>query len=225
MLSKQRFKRLTIVLVAPLLALGWWLASSDVLFPNSSVITCGESETGISCGSRTYARVSPYMEDGAIEFQGARFFGFNHMVVAYPLSTSKVVDGKLVPTPRTTAGVRKALRLPPAPTGDNPYARCWISPYAESSENPKHWNTTCSGYGANDASEDFTFVDEKVHQKFLEGSSQIASMRAENRKREAWVAGLLFVTPLIAYLALTAALVLFARVVRYVVHGRQPELG
>ncbi|WP_367067047.1 hypothetical protein [Oryzisolibacter sp. LB2S] len=220
MINKKQYIRLTIVLVIPLLAFGWWLADEEVLLSRHHVINCEEFDSHISCHSFSVTKNTAdnwLHRNGAVTLWGARLAGgFHHPIVTLGHSEIKFVDGKTITLPPTDGGIKKFLNLPPRSIEDHPFASCEISPFAD---DIKNWGYSCSGHDF--IPDGFYFQDEQTNHKFQEARKLIGKLRAsnENMQIRAFLAS--FLAPIISYILLSVSLFLIMKIVKYVVYGRK----
>lgn len=146
MINKKQYIRLTIVLVIPLLVLGWWLADKEILLPRHHVIYCKEFDSHITCNSISVTKREAdnwLYRNGAVRLRGARLAsGFHHPIVTLGYSEIKFIDGKKVTFPFIGGGIKEILNLPPRPIEDHSFASCEISSFAD---DIKNWSYSCTG--------------------------------------------------------------------------------
>lgn len=220
MINKKQYTRLTIVLVIPLLALGWWLADEEVLLPRHHVIFCEEFDSHITCNSISSTKSETHKllyQNGAVRLWGAHLAGgFHHPVVTLGHSEIKFVDGKTITLPPSDGGIKNILNLPPRSIKNRSFASCEISPFAD---DIKNWGYSCSG---NDLIPDsFYFQDEQTNNKFQEARKLIGEQRTKDEKTEIIALFASFLAPITFYLLLSAVLFLLMKVVKYVICGRK----
>lgn len=220
MINKKQYIRLTIVLVIPLLAFGWWLADEEVLLPRHHVINCEEFDSHISCYSFSATKNTAdnwLHRNGAVTLWGARLSGgFHHPIVTLGHGEIKYVDGKTIRLPPTDGGIKKFLNLPPRSIEDRSSASCEISPFAD---NIKNWGYWCFGYDF--IPDSFYFQDEQTNHKFQEARKLIGELRTSDENMEIRAIFISFLTPIISYLLLSASLFFLIKIVKYVIYGRK----
>jgi len=220
MINKKQYIRLTIVLVIPLLAFGWWLADEEVLLPRHHVINCEEFDSHITCNSfsATNNEADDWLyRNGAVRLWSARLAGgFHHPIVTRGHSVMTVVDGKTITLPPTDGGIKKFLSLPPRSIEGKVFASCEISPILDDIHN---WGYSCSGYDF--IPDSFYFQDEQTNHKFQEARKLIGELRTSDENMEIRAIFISFLTPIISYLLLSASLFFLIIIVKYVIYGRK----
>lgn len=220
MINKKQYIRLTIVLVIPLLTLGWWLADEEVLIPRHHVINCEEFDSHISCYSFSATKDTAdnwLHRNGAVRLWGALLEGgFHHPIVTLGHSEIKFVDGKTITLPPTDGGIKKFLNLPPSSNANSSFASCEIAPFAD---DIKNWGYSCSGYDF--IPDSFYFQDEQINHKFQEARKLIGKQRASDESMEIKAVFVSFLTPIISYFLLSASLFILIKIVKYVIYGRK----
>ena len=215
---KRQYYGLTVVLVIPLLLLGWWLAENEKVLPLHNVIYCQESDSDINCNSisatKSEANQALY-QNAAVRLSGARLErGFNHSVVTLGRTELKFVDGEMIELPPVGGGVKKNLSLPPRSIQGKIFSYCEINPYSDSE---KYWGYSCSGSGM--ASEGFYFEDEGTSKKFKNAKNKIEEQIKNNEAMNIYGLFATVLTPIIFYLISSLVIFLLVKIVRYVVYG------
>lgn len=211
MIHKRQYIRLTIVLLIPLLALGWWLASEEVLLPRHHVIFCEEFSSRITCNSvevRKDEADNLLRSYGAVRLWGARLGGFHHPIVSLGLSEIPPVD----------RGINKTLTLPPRSIKDNPFASCEIFPVADTIS---VWSYSCMG-GDWDGDR-FYFQDEQTDNKFREAVKLIDEESAKNEKLKTKALSFSLLAPFIIYFLLSLSFFLLIKIFKYVIYGHKKK--
>lgn len=220
MINKKQYTRLTIVLVIPLLAFGWWLADEEVLLPRHHVINCEVFDSHISCYSFSATKNTAdnwLHRNGAVRLWGARLAGgFHHPIVTLGHSEIKFVDGKTITLPPTDGGIKKFLNLPPRSIEDRSFASCEISPKLD---DIKNWGYSC--IGGDLIPDSFYFQDEQTNYKFQEAIKLIGDQRTKDEKMEIRAIFASFLAPIISYFLLSASLFFLIKIVKYVIYGRK----
>lgn len=219
MINKKQYIRLTIVLVTPLLAFGWWLATEEILIPRHHVIYCEEFDSHITCSSDSATKSGAdnlLYRNAAVRLWGARLSGgFRHPVVTLGHSEIKFVDGKTITFPPTHSGIKKFLTLPPKSIESNTFASCEISPFADDTKN---WGYSC--IGGDLIPDSFYFQDEQTNHKFQGAIKLIGELRKKNEKIEIRAIFSSFLAPVLFYFLLSLALFLLIKITKYVIYGR-----
>lgn len=214
MINKSQYIRLTIVLLAPLLILGWWLAHKEIILPHHHVIQCEEFDSHISCFSfpTTKNGQTRHNSDSVRLWQASLVSGFNHPIITLGHTYATYVPGKgLKSLPPVGGGILKTVRLPPA-------SFCRISPISGTKD---EWGYQCAGPEI--APESFKFADEETNIKFKNAINQIENEMEENEgiQIRAYIASVLM--PLIFYFLVSMVVFFAIKLVRYVINGRQPS--
>src|SRR5690606_4892233 len=234
MINKKQYNRLTIAFALPLLALGWWLAENESIFPLHRFIICEEYNAGISCRSRFTTKseaTSNRFQGGVVTLRGARLIrGFNHPVVS--LSDMKYFKGKFIYTPPdvepdhlnpplNAEGTLQTLSLPPKFPAYDPLSYCSISKHRDGNGRWTYW---CSGRATGfHNSGVFKFQDELTRQKFeiAEKSIQIKYLKNKDIQNVAYIASVL--VPSILYFLFSLSAFYLIRVTKWVIHGNKGD--
>lgn len=216
MINKSQYKRLTMILLIPLLGVGGWLAEKEIISPVGHTIICTELKSNIDCFSSSLRKgevqsllhqYSPVIMSSALIMSG-----FSHPVVTVGNSKIKYINGETVVTDPIGGEVKKTLRLPPEELAGNLYSSCRI--YSVSGSN-KNWMYSCAGgYG-----ETFYFQEEKTNKKFREARKEIEEQRRSNEKKEIMLYISAVLSPIFIYIMLSFVFVFLVKIVRFVIHG------
>lgn len=220
MITKQQFKRLTLVIAIPLLLFGWWLAEYEVIFKTNYIIDCEEFDTHFSCvGFQTNHKVKNeyFTNSGGIRVRNSARLtnGFNHPVVTLGINETEYKNGALQVTGTIGAGISKNLiidrNIGANYSGNGP---CWLSPYAD---NDTNWAISC----VRESPGGFTFQNSATAKKFREMFEEV---KREEEKLDGFKVraySIQILIPLLAYILLSVLLLITSKIIRYVINGKQ----
>lgn len=206
-ITKQIYKRLTIVLAIPLLLLGTYLAENK-LFQDTDMLQCNDSGGFFSC----YPTSPDVPKYSGLFINSVRIFGgMSEDIVTNGENVMGFRNGKMEEIEVRNKDIHKRLTV--AKNRDDGY--CTLSQYAN---NADLWAVTCVPQGMTEV---FHFADKNVAEKYkkLFIQTQAESEKRHNSNKIGFVFAVL--TPLLTYLALSLAILLLMKIVRYVIHGDQ----
>ncbi|MCG9053655.1 hypothetical protein LH447_11210 [Laribacter hongkongensis] len=223
MLSKKQYLRLTLVLTAPLLIFGWFLAESRTIFSIHNIIYCHEYDVNVTCQERaaTQAEKSEeYFRDGAIRFHGAIFANrFSHPVFDIDKEMSPPSQENLFQHVEPSS--KKILRLPPTKDKYSEASSCdLIMPFKyinPSAKNEDSWSYSCIGSVSRDGK--FYFESKKTESKFLAASMLIDKKRAAAQKITTIKYIIIIFIPYFTYFILSAIFLCLIRIKKFIIHG------
>lgn len=218
MIRRIQYIRLTIVLLIPLLILGWWLAYDEVLFKNNYLVSCQEFNSYITCNSSAIKKnddMDLLYRNGTIKLHGAKLIhGFEHPVILTELEETKKINGndfELLPTnPRHVT----MLKLPPNFMNRSNLLSCEISEI-ESKQN--NWTYLCSG--DRNIIGFFKFLENDTNKKFKDSILLIEQQRTENKNRAILTMSISTLLPVLFYALLSTILFCLIKIFRYVIYG------
>lgn len=207
MITRKQYARLTIILLAPLIFVGIWLAGEEKILPWSNIISCVERDLIISCDSKIASQKSQreYLHrSGATRLQGADYIGsLDYFVTTSPF------DGDVVT--KKHENVKLGSFLTSQKWVYNTENSCEISYFDEN----KKWLYYCGSVGGY-----FEFDDNNIDRKFKEALGEIKTIR-ETRKLHKWIyVSASIMIPLILYFLISALLLFFSCIARFVIYGR-----
>lgn len=215
-MTKAQYKRLLLLLLLPLLGLGWWIAADEVLFSHHQMISCEESEEHFICTSIQTTQnekfMSEYQNGGVFLWNGARLSeGVHARIVTTGVPEMEYRDGALHQKKINGAGINKIVSINRhigASYRDG--EPCRLSPYAGDAN---HWNLSCLEEGG------FRFVDEKMRKKFqgLNDVVELEKRRLSSTLRNAYFFSLLI--PLAIFLLCSGLIFLCVRLASFVRYG------
>ncbi|WP_297651483.1 hypothetical protein [Hydrogenophaga sp.] len=213
-MTKQQFKRLTIVLLLPLLALGAWLGAKDVLWDSRFTTLCTEHAEFFVCSSTegvSEARALSDLEGSVLRFGSARLpGGLRHDVTITEQLAARVVDGEEKMVNVAEDGIKRRLVAPTGILGDRQTGQhCSIDKHYTKEG---RWWVTCNG----GATLMFAFDNPKDAKKFddlveIERAESMRVSTAGSVRR-----AVATVLPLAAYFALALGCWILIRLARYV---------
>lgn len=220
MISKQQFKRLTLVITIPLFLFGWWLAENEVIFKTHYIINCEEFDTHFFCAGYQTTRQSKdefFTNSGGMRVKGSARLtnGFNHPVVTLGINEMEIKDGTMQVKRVIGAGISKNLNIDrnigANYSGNGP---CWLSPYA--GDNP-NWDISC----VRESPGGFTFQNSATAKKF---SEMFEEVKREEKDLDGYSVRSYVVQifiPFLAYIILSIILFVISKLIRYVINGKQ----
>jgi hypothetical protein len=214
-MTKQQFKRLTIILLLPLLALGGWLAHEEYLFPSNHLTVCDLKRAQLFCSTR---HVTSYSRDSQLYGHGQTHLwvallsgGFRHQVIEFPgIESSYTAGGVTIPV----SGVRTFFDY--SWKEDSSIFACKLSTEHGTQD---RWMIMCEGK----TPRTFAFVDDKINLAYRAALPTIQEQNRDYELRDKFLTAASVVTPLMLYCLLVPAFFLVRWVGRYVVHGPSPK--
>ncbi len=213
-MTKQQFKRLTIVLILPLLALGAWLGAKDVLWESRFTTICTEHAEFFVCSSTegvSEAMALSRLEGTVLRFDSAWLpGGLRHEVTITEQLATRVVDGEERTVNVAKDGIKRRLVAPTGLLGDRQTGQhCSI---AKHYVREGRWWVICNG----GATLEFAFNDPTDARKFdalveIERTEANRVSTAGSLRR-----AVATVLPLAAYFALALSCWILIRLARYV---------
>lgn len=215
-MTKVQYKRLLLLLLLPLLGLGWWIADGEVLFSHHQMISCEELEAHFICTSLQTTQdekfMSEYQNGGVFLWNGARLSeGVHARIMTTGIPEMEYGDGAFHQKRINGAGIDKIVKINRhigASFRDG--GPCRLSRYADDAN---HWNLSCLAEG------DFRFFDEKMRKKFLSLNEavELEKRRLSSTLRNAYFFSLLI--PLVTFLLCSGLIYFFVRLVSFVRYG------
>lgn len=215
MITSSRFWRLCLVMVVPLLVLGWWLSKNEKIVNYHIRIGCFDAYSSIDCVSTSVNRSEAFGDssDHRISINGAASLAgfFVHDVVRMDLRENlNLESGKLIEDSFVRGGpMRLTLPLQVNLVGASrdERTRCNISGVTE-----KVWLYNCVGYEVRF----FEFAREADNKKFREATREIVRLKADSNRNARIAKVLVFFLPIFSFLVLAIAAWVLKRVFRFV---------
>lgn len=203
-ITKQIYKRLTIVLTVPLLLFGLWLAENKT-FQDRELIVCNDDFACFTAIPLMSSYSGLFMNSVKIPN------GMNEEIITTGESVMGFKDGEMKQIEVRNKDIKKRLTI--GKNQDDGY--CTLAQYANQNEN---WSLTCVPNGIN---ENFKFVDLEVAQKFKK-LAEVTRNETDKRNNQNKI-GFIFAvaTPLVFYLILSLIIFLLGKIGRYVIHGKE----
>lgn len=216
-MNRRQFFRLFLVVLLPLVGLGFWLAEDEVVFSQHKWIECRDEGARFGCipltvTSRGYIDLQG--RAGGVFVSGARLSnGFDEEVVVYSGFESSYSERDGHRAKPTGIGTKKRFQIERTVGADySGEGHCRIGQIAG---NDQLWTLNC-GRGTMT----FQFDEEPVSAKFAELAKTIRDIQGRSRTigRYAYAASVLL--PMVAFLALSAIAWLLVMAARFVRYGR-----
>lgn len=212
MFTKSRFQRLCLVAFIPLIILGIWLTENEIVLPHHSFIDCVELPSHFSCISHTTTREREY------EASSTATVKFTHNVILLDGFRNKVF---LYERPNEVSEINTNLKIKPEsaillslpPPGvqktilNRMTGSCEINHFRQDL-----WEYYCKP----DTLGFFKFQDVNTEKKFQQLRNDISTLNEENFHRELAAKIASAISPIIAFLALSFALLLIKRAKNFV---------
>jgi hypothetical protein len=165
-MTKAQYKRFFLIVLIPLLGLGWWVADSEILFPHHQMISCEESEEQFTCTSMQTTKkeksLFDYQNGGVfLGWNGARLSqGFHARIVTTTgISEMELKDGVFQQKRIRGAGIDKIVSINRHVGAE--FRNGGPCTLGNRADDPNHWYLSCLEEG------NFRFFDEKMNEKFL----------------------------------------------------------
>lgn len=218
--NRQQFKRLTIVLVIPLLLLGAWLAESSPFIDKEYHANCMESSSDFSCypiSARTRLREwgGVYLDLGFVAVKLQK--GFEHSIVIVGGHVRGFENG--VATTLAKDGALENLYISPdgGLTDAGLERTCYLGFYKMQSNGELSWQLRCSG----EEQIGFTFQDPNVDKKFRKVYASELERRNDYWRFMQAVYYISIFVPLLAYFLLAAFFWMAIKLVNFIIHGKR----
>jgi hypothetical protein len=217
----NQYKRLYMVFFVPLLALGWWMAEDEILYPHNHMVLCEDRSNDFSCISYVISEKEKRVVDTK---SGGVFFlnrvrlqnGFYENIITTGWSEYKNRNGAAT-IDKIGSGVKRMVNIDSFAganySGNGP---CNLAPYENKTG---EWSISCiSGL-----QENFKFSENSTSEKYYK---LLDLVKAEDSKyvdlpRNAYIGSMLI--PQIAFLLLSALLFFLAKAVTFVRYGRKSQ--
>lgn len=219
-MKKQQFFRLTLVLILPLLGLGWWFA--DMQLGEMTYRTeCSVGGKNFACHSFRSTKLQSYQDSmtgglyvGMANYvRGAKVDGLHgtKITAAKPqIESSKTSPDVVADLTKTTIGgiVNAELR--------RNEGHCALNRIIDSNF---HGQLICNFKAATP----FTFDNSDDHVMFGELVQKVYEMGEKNVSNQRNQFALLVLAPLLAFFLLSAVIALLSKCIRFVIHGTNPK--
>lgn len=219
MIARKQYFRLTVLLLAPLLLLGLWLAEEGNL-PINQVIYCNAEAANPYCYSINTSKKgqrSSFLPDGRVAIGGSAGGilenGFMYRVkgVEHPTHSSASSHGSF----STIDGKNSLfLKLPRKTTGTYMANSCVIH---LSPERDGSWLYQCDDGDTGR----FFFAQREVDEKFLKLHNDVAHLKELRESRHKMLAIMVLLLPLACYFLLSLAYLCLRRLARFVINGKK----
>jgi len=183
-MNKAQFKRLALVLVIPLLLLGWWMAEVELFIEHHFITECSPHKYTSPCFSIIASRTGAlgWSNSGGVymHFHARLDSGLNEDIISTAGSVVEIRNGAVVRREALGAGERQNLYIP-ANLGAGLYSGCFLEKYAGVESG--RWHLRCGS----SFSEEFRFADSSVNERFLNlskiAAAEISRMMNVSRGR------------------------------------------
>ena len=215
-MTKPQYKRLFLLLLLPLLGLGWWIADGEFLLAHHQMISCEESAEQFICTSiqttKNEKSMSEFQNGGVLLWNGARLSeGIQARIVTTGIPEMEYRDGAFHQKSIKGVGINKIVSINRHMGADfRGGIPCKLSPHADDAN---HWNLSCLVEG------NFRFVDEKIKSKFLglNGAVELEKRKLSSTLRNAYVFSLL--VPLAFFLMCSGLIYFLVKLVSFARQG------
>ncbi len=215
-MNKAQYKRLLLIVLLPLLGLGWWIADGEFLFSHHQMISCEESVEQFICTSiqtsKNEKSMSEFQNGGVVLWNGARLSeGIHARIVTTGTPEMEYRDGAFHQKGINGAGIDKIVSINRHIGADfRDGGPCRLSPHAD---DVNHWNLSCLAEG------NFRFADEKIRKKFLglNEAVEFEKRKLSSTLRNAYFFSLLI--PLAIFLMCSGLVYFLVKLVSFVRHG------
>lgn len=206
-MNKNQIKRLYLVLLLPLLLLGWWMAEEEILFEKNHVVSCVEENGAFRCIS--YRKKLEEKRKDLLKYGGV-----------YLYYGARLEDGFDETVADLKTGVVKRLEISPAVGAaerwtDGEYGPCSLEYSVDANGGATDvWSMTCGGHGGSP----FRFVDRKVNEKYhtLVDLVKIEKLKFADLPIKVYIGSILFPPVLLLFaLGLIYLLTKIALFIRY----------
>lgn len=219
-MTQNKYIRLSLVLLVPLLITGWWLSEKEVIIPHHYFFSCGEFDSHISCAAIVEKEgqiISRIKTNGAVTLSRVALLerGLHHHIVTVNVSTPLFVGHNVVGP--ANGGARKMLSLPPPVTNEinSVFMSCNIEPMPDSEKN---WVYACF----KGEPEAFKFADESANRLFRQAVADINRQAPKYEDMAIRARLVSFFLPLFSYAIISLLFIALAKLSKFVVHGRKP---
>lgn len=218
-MKSNRYTRLCLVLIAPLLIAGFVAAEKQVFFKLNFFTQCFETEDKFSCYT-TQRREDPSQlrgEMGGVWIWPYTYLtdGFNAPVITLGVTKMEYKDGALREAGTEGAGIKKILRVGRFQGANySSPGSCTLSPFANQETS---WVMNC----VSGISESFKFVEKTTEAKYQQLRKSLEIINSENESFHKRLYILSVLTPLLSFLAASGIIFCFKKCFSFIWNGRK----
>ena len=218
-MKSNRYTRLCLVLIVPLLISGFVAAEKQVFFEHNFLTHCSETKESFSCYT-TQTREGLFLlqrQMGGVWMWPNIYLtdGFNAPVITLGVTNTEYKDGVLKESGTEGAGIKRTIRVSRFQGADytSPGA-CILSPHGNQE---RFWELNCiSGMREN-----FKFFEKTTEAKYQQLLKSLEIINSENESFHKRLYILSVLTPLLSFLAASGIIFCFVKCFSFIWSGRK----
>lgn len=219
-MKSNRYTRLVLVLIVPLLILGLISAEKQVFFELDTLTQCSETKEEFSCYT-TQTRRSDWLvrkETGGVWMWPNTYLtdGFHAPVITLGVIQTEFKDGVSRQTGTVGAGLKKTLHVGRSQGANfTTPGYCTLSPYA----NPESsWELSCES----GMRESFKFLEKTTDAKYQKLRETLEIINSNNASKRNILVLYSVLIPLLSFLAGSAIIFCLVKCFSFIWNGRKP---